>query len=302
MRTEERCFIAIEREPRYSPQQHRQNDVAILGEAAAALVDLGWTGAMATESNVERGELPPADLYLNMCQGAAASRRLLALEQNGALLLNRPSSVLSCHRHRLVRALARAGVPFPATRIITTAGPPPAPGDLSDLAATQNLLWVKRGDVHAEAPNDVIAVSPHSVPAAGAAFAARGIERVAIQRHVPGRVVKFYAIANGAFFRWYDPVDASPTPVTTADEPALRALALRAGAVLGVEIFGGDIVLSTHGAPMLIDLNDWPSFATCRTEAAHAIALYASRIAGLAQPVANAFRARYQHDDRARAL
>lgn len=281
MCSEQRHFVAIERNPRYSPLQHRQNDAAILSESAAALVELGWTGSTITESAVERGELPPADLYLNMCQGEAASRGLLVLERSGARLLNRPSSVLSCHRHRLVWVLAGTSIPFPATRISPTAGPLPSLTELRALAAPYDRLWIKRGDVHAETLEDVVAVPPAAVPAAVADFAARGIERVAFQRHVPGRAVKFYAVADGAFFRWYDPADGSSTPVPLAAEPALRALALHAGAVLGMEIFGGDIVLPDRGNPMLIDLNDWPSFATCRPEAARAIAAHA---AGSAAP------------------
>jgi hypothetical protein len=267
--------VAIERKPRYSPLQHRRNDAAILAEVARALTGLGWSGTLLTEAAVEHGDLPPADLYLNMCQGAEASRRLLPLEGAGALLLNRPSSVLNCHRHRLVRAIAQTTIPFPATRIIDTADPPPLPAVLRELAAPWDHLWIKRGDVHAEGPEDVVSVATAEVPAAIAGFAARGIGRVALQRDVPGKAIKFYALARGAFFRWYDPADGSPTPVPAVDEPALRALALRAGAALGVEIFGGDIVLSNQGGPVLIDLNDWPSFATCRGEAAHAIAAHA---------------------------
>jgi hypothetical protein len=268
--------VAIERNPRYSPLQHRQNDAAILGESALALSALGWSGDTITEAAVERGELPLADLYLNMCQGEEASRRLLALERVGARMLNRPSSVLNCHRHRLVQTLEGTGVPFPATRIVLTAGPLPSMAELCALAAPHDRLWVKRGDVHAEGPEDVVAVEPEAVPEAVAAFAARGIERVALQRHVAGRAVKFYAIAGGAFFRWYDPADGSPTPVRSADEPALRALARHAGAALRMDVFGGDIVLPTHGGPVLIDLNDWPSFAPCRLEAARAIAAHAA--------------------------
>jgi hypothetical protein len=221
-----------------------------------------------------------------MCQGEAASRQLLALERVGARLLNRPSSVLNCHRHRLVQMLAGASVPFPATQVVSTAGPLPSPAELRALAAPHDRLWLKRGDVHAEAPEDVVAVAPDALTAAVAGFAARGIERVALQRHMPGRVVKFYAVAGAGFFRWYDPADGSQDPVPPADEPALRALALHAGAVLGVEIFGGDLVLSDRGGAALIDLNDWPSFATCRVEAARAIAAHAVASATPAEPPA----------------
>ncbi|MDQ6926858.1 MAG: hypothetical protein M3154_11580, partial [Candidatus Eremiobacteraeota bacterium] len=42
-------------------------------------------------------------------------------------------------------------------------------------------------------------------------------------------------------------------------------------------VFGGDVALPAPDAPVLIDLNDWPSFAPFRADAAAAIAAYALR-------------------------
>jgi glutathione synthase/RimK-type ligase-like ATP-grasp enzyme len=55
---------------------------------------------------------------------------------------------------------------------------------------------------------------------------------------------------------------------------SLRTLAVRAAARLRLDIFGGDVVLAAPGRPVLIDLNDWPSFAPVRDSAAQAIAGY----------------------------
>ena len=43
-------------------------------------------------------------------------------------------------------------------------------------------------------------------------------------------------------------------------------------AAVGLDIFGGDVIVSPAGELTLIDLNDWPSFAPCRERAAYAIA------------------------------
>jgi hypothetical protein len=43
---------------------------------------------------------------------------------------------------------------------------------------------------------------------------------------------------------------------------------------LGVEIYGGDCVYGKDDALALIDLNDWPSYRSCRASAALAIADY----------------------------
>ena len=69
-----------------------------------------------------------------------------------------------------------------------------------------------------------------------------------------------------------------PRPVV--DESRLRALAFGAARALGLEVFGGDVALPTPDAPVLLDLNDWPSFAPFRAEAAAAIAAHALARAG----------------------
>ena len=58
------------------------------------------------------------------------------------------------------------------------------------------------------------------------------------------------------------------------DEEALKENALRAAKATGMEIFGGDCIVSPDGSSAIIDFNDWPSFAPCRDEAAPAIAKY----------------------------
>jgi hypothetical protein len=40
----------------------------------------------------------------------------------------------------------------------------------------------------------------------------------------------------------------------------------------GLDVYGGDWIVQTDGTPVLIDLNDWPSFSPCREEASEAIA------------------------------
>jgi glutathione synthase/RimK-type ligase-like ATP-grasp enzyme len=51
-------------------------------------------------------------------------------------------------------------------------------------------------------------------------------------------------------------------------------LARQAASALGLEIYGGDAIVSEGGAMTIIDLNAWPSFALYREEAAERIASY----------------------------
>ena len=267
-------LVAVYRRPSYSPLQHRSNDTAILAETAAELARRGWRVTNTSEQEVEQGRLPPGALYLNMCQGSLASEQLMPLEADGALVVNRPTSVLNCHRHRLVKRMAASGLSFPRTLIQGSSAPPPSPGQLKELAPDGHAVWIKRGDVHAERREDVVATAVDDVGDTLRAFAERGIAWVALQQHVPGPVVKFYAVTDGRFFRWYGADAGFGNERPEIDEDRLKALAFDAAALLGLEVFGGDVAFPKANRPVLIDINDWPSFAPFRTEAAGAIAEY----------------------------
>jgi hypothetical protein len=266
--------VAIYRSPTYSPLQHRSNDTAILDGTVAQLEARGFRVRAVQEREIEHGVLPAVPLYLNMCQGPLASERLMPLELDGAVVLNRPSSVLNCHRHRLVRQLAGSRIPFPRTVVVPSAVTVAGEHHLAPLETSGAPLWVKRGDVHAERPEDVVMTTADHLAETVARFTKRGIPWVAVQEHVPGPVVKFYGLADGRFFRWY-PAEAGAEATPDLDVDRLRALAFEAASLLGLEVFGGDVTFPEPDRPVLIDLNDWPSFARFRDDAADAIAGYA---------------------------
>lgn len=267
-------LVAVYRRPSYSPLQHLSNDTAILADTAAELARRGWRVTNTNEEEVEKGRLPPGALYLNMCQGSLASEQLMPLEADGALVVNRPTSVLNCHRHRLVKRMAASSLAFPRTLIQASSAPPPSAEQLRELSPDGCKVWIKRGDVHAERREDVVATEAADVAETLAAFAERGIAWVALQQHVPGPIVKFYAVADGRFFRWYGADAGFGKERPEIDEDRLKALAFDAAALLGLEVFGGDVAFPNANRPVLIDINDWPSFAPFRAEAAGAIAEY----------------------------
>lgn len=274
-------LVALYRSPSYSPLQHRANDTAIMDATVERLASRGWQVAKTLELDVEAGHVPAADLFVNMCQGPLASERLAPVEADGALIVNRPTSVLACHRHRLVRRMAGSGLAFPRTVIVHTRGELPPQEELVALFDGHPQVWIKRGDVHAERPEDVVAVRVAEVAEALRAFAARSISWAAVQEHVPGPVVKFYGVADGRFFRYYGAEAGSAAAPPPVDEGKLRELAFAGARMLGLEIFGGDVALRAPDCPVLIDINDWPSFAPFRGDAASAIAGYIDERAGV---------------------
>jgi len=267
-------LVAIYRSPSYSPLQHRVNDTAILDATVGLLEAEGWRATKTTELEVEQGRLPAAELYLNMCQGSLAAEQLMPLESDGVVVVNRPSSALNCHRYRLVRRLSDSTLPFPLTLILASSAALPPSAQLGALSPDGQKLWIKRGDVHAERPEDVVATTLDGLAEALRAFTGRGIPWVALQEHVPGPVVKFYGVTDGRFFNWYGADAGFAGERPQVDENRLKALAFEAAAILGLEVFGGDVALPEPDRPVLIDINDWPSFAPFRDAAARAIAAY----------------------------
>jgi hypothetical protein len=248
-------LLGVFREPEYSPGRV-SDDAAILERTADALAARGLALRTGGPEMLDDGA---PDAVLAMCQSTSA---LAALDRHAASVpvINTPAAIRNCHRVATVNLLADGPARFPQSRIVDTNAALPAVG---------TPCWIKRGDVHAmEAADVVFAPDRDAALAALASFAARGIERAVVQEHIAGTVVKFYGVGD-AFFRCY--TDGPPPPgALTALREAARAGARR----LGLEVFGGDLVLPAAGAPVLVDVNDWPSFARCREEAAEAIATH----------------------------
>jgi hypothetical protein len=107
-----------------------------------------------------------------------------------------------------------------------------------------------------------------------AEFARRGIDLAALQAHRAGDEIKFYGVVGGAFFHWFYSGNARKYPFDSAQ---LQKLGDDAAAAAGLDVFGGDVIVSPAGDLTLIDLNDWPSFAPCRERASYAIAEFITK-------------------------
>jgi len=255
-------LIGIYREKECSPGRHQSNDAQLLEAVAANLRGRGCSVELTTLEQARTRRAGVA-LVFSMCQGRAALE-LLAGWERGVQIVNSPRAARNTHRDRLPGLMQRAGVPFPATQIVPTTGP------VRLVAAVQDGLWLKRGDVHASVSADVQRVdSLEAFEAGRAEFVSRGIGAAAVQAHRSGDEIKFYGLAGSEFFHWFY---SGPSAGYAFDPAALPRLAARAAAAAGLDVYGGDVIVSPSGELTLIDLNDWPSFAPCRERAADAIA------------------------------
>lgn len=248
-------------------------------EADAAILDAVLAGLAAQGREVRRLSAdslpkPPPEAVgiLHMAQGPRALDLLEEWEAAGMRLINSPKAVRRCYRRFLFPILAGQGLAYPATRYYELAEARkswatefPGPG------------WLKRAEVHAETAGDVRRVANRAEALEVLAdFQRRGIDRLIWQEHVPGQEVKFYGVGPGLFFRAFSREGESVDSALFF--AALQRLAELAARLVGLAVFGGDAVITPEGQPVLIDLNDWPSFSRCREEAAQEIVRYVQTV------------------------
>jgi hypothetical protein len=259
--------LGIYREPEFSPGKV-EADAAILDAVLSELKREGVEIQAMDAVSFASGAPVRADLVLPMCQGPRALERLAEIEQSGAIAINSALSIRNCYRDLLAAGLESAGVPTPVGALVPAHEPLDA-RKLSglDLAAG---VFVKRGDLHALAPEDVQRAADRAeVESILADFVRRGIRLAYLQQEVVGRVIKFYGVSGGSHFSVHPEDNEKEIP-----EAAVRALSEAANAAagaLGLQAWGGDAVLSGDRFA-IIDFNDWPSYSRVRGPAARAIA------------------------------
>ncbi|HEV3139608.1 MAG TPA: hypothetical protein VGY57_03780 [Vicinamibacterales bacterium] len=257
-------FLGIYREPMCSPGRHRENDATILELVAQGLESHGHGVALASIENAERAGRD-ASVVFSMSRSPVGLQLLERWAREGKTIVNRPDAVIDTARHRLARR-SFGSVGLPATRIVATARPL---RDRVGDAFSSTGQWVKGGDLYSSRREDVQRVETRdALDRVLDDFERRGITTAILQEHVEGREIKFYAVGAAGFFHWLTS-DDSPE---RSSQDGFQQRATEAGTALDLEIFGGDIVIRDDGRSVLIDLNDWPSFAPCREAGARAIA------------------------------
>lgn len=271
-------IAAVMRAGAFSPN-HIGNDTAILNIVAEQLRKRGCEVNIYSEEQLISGKITER-IIVNMCREHKSIEILQKLEDDGCLVINSGYGIENCIRERMTRILIGSNIPYPESLIVST-----------DEAVRDRLVkakftrcWIKRGDFHTMHKEDVSYVR-HAEEAQEVLqeYFLRGIKRAVINRHLEGDLIKFYSIADTQFFYWFYPfVDHyskygkeeinGRVKGIGFDEDHMKDICRRAAEILDVKIYGGDCIISPEGDIRIIDFNDWPSFAPCRTEAAPHIA------------------------------
>lgn len=241
----------IGRAARFSPDSV-DKDSAILSAVFQQLRDRGFQ-CLDIVNEDALTVLPKADAYVSMARGGTVLDMLAEQEAAGKLVVNGTPAVLLCnYRSLLMNKMLCEGIEVP-----------PLTG--------ADGYWVKRGFGCRESAADVQYAPDRAIAMQlRDQMLGRGVAAVDVRAHVVGDWLKFYSVAGSDFFYTCYP---NGRPKNKLDEAQLESMVQWAlDGIDGLDVYGGDCIVREDGTPVLIDLNDWPSFSPCRQEAAEAIA------------------------------
>lgn len=257
-------IATIARDTAHSPQMVEQ-DAAILRCIEQELSAMGHSVTCLNEKEDFGGY----DAICHMTRNHTTLQRLKRAEANGCRVINSPVAVENCSRMEFMSILRQNNIPQPPYTVLTSNSLP---------ATLQYPGWIKKGYGWSKRKEDIAFVTNDKE----AAEATATIGGTAVFcNHIEGDVVKFYGVAKDFFAHCY------PNPEKTKfgwervngtpkhhpfDVEQMKSIAFAAAKAVGLDIFGGDCIVTPQGKIFIIDINDFPSFSAVRREAAHAIA------------------------------
>jgi NDP-sugar pyrophosphorylase family protein len=271
-------FAAIRRGNQYSPNRIG-NDAAIFNLTIDYLRKKNCEVTAYSEQEFQDAPLVAAPIIFNMARDTRTISKLQELEAEGRKVINSGYGISNCTRVKMTRLLLDNQIPYPNSLIVSTDEPLP-----ESALTLGNFCWVKRGDSHAIHYEDVTyARNGKDAENILNEFALRGISSAVLNEHLKGDLIKFYGVRNTDFFYWFYPNDLNHSKFGLEaingkaagipfDLQYLREICTKTAEILSIHIYGGDCVITPSGNIFIIDFNDWPSFAPCRSDAAHYIA------------------------------
>lgn len=277
-----KTVLGIFRAACFSPGM-AERDEAILRAVMARMQAAGYAVSYLREEELAP-DTPMPYMALHMARSPQSLELLLRWQRAGCRVVNSVEGVQGVERAALARWCAMQGIPTPKTWIVDTA-------DCSALrtVTTEGVCeeipfpcWVKRAGTCAQESSDVCRVADaEEYMACMSRFRSRGICEAVVMEHLEGPCVKFYAVTGANFFYslpmgrlGYDKF-AGNTSECVEDDAGRACEAVNRQVPMWspmLDVYGGDAIVGPDGVARLIDLNDWPSFSACRSEAADAIA------------------------------
>lgn len=272
-------ILGISRAPQFSPNSQNR-DAAIFAALTSRLERKGYAVDIISEDLVTVVDLADYDLVFSMARGRDVLTILSQAEQSGLPIINSSTQLLQLSRGELIQLLQQHNLPLPQTQICQLNQAQAAPHNIAFP------FWLKRIDACAQQKGDVCLIKNETEYAdAITRFGQNDITSYVIEQHIEGDLVKFYGVEGTPFFHVSYPTEsaygfskfgleqANGKPQHFSfNQLALKQTADTAAQLSGMTVYGGDAIITTTGQFFIIDFNDWPSFSTCRRDAAKAIA------------------------------
>ncbi|MCE6989372.1 hypothetical protein [Dyadobacter sp. CY323] len=273
-------ILGVHRNRKFSPN-HIGNDDAIFSMTAKELQKRGCEVTIICEDEFLALETITQPSIFTMARQKEVVSKLQILEKVGKQVVNSAFGIENCFRTNLTNALNLNDIPVAESYIVPTS----YQEDEVFEKIKGKGYWIKRGDFHAIHKEDVsFAVSKDEAKEILREYALRDIPDAVISQHLVGDLVKFYGVSGTDFFFWFYPYDNNHHKYADYqsingdsahykfDAQQLNEVATKAAGAVGIDIYGGDAIVGKDGQFAIIDLNDWPSFAPCRDQAAGHIA------------------------------
>ena len=253
-----RC-LGVFRETTNSPNREH-DDTLIMKLVTEELSALGAETHLIEPCNIGLVKPQEWDAVIPMCENPPALEVIKSWGDK-TLVVNPAESVINCYRIHMTPLLQERDGLHPQTEIRQLKSLPGEPPEFARQGA-----WLKRGDVHNTCTHDVVFVKRwRDCVKVKEDFATRKIKDVVIQEHIAGDIIKFYGVGPFKWFGWFyhSPQDLGNY---VFDKPLLELCAGTAARAVGLEIYGGDAIITPEGRIYIIDINSWPSFARVRDE------------------------------------
>lgn len=274
-----RRVLFVERAKRFSPSCE-QKDERLFDNICSCLRAEGIRLTTVCEDDLEKVNPLSFDLILSMARSEKALDILSNCETAGIRVVNSVKGSRNCFRESMNELLRQSGVMNP--RFIITDGRKKKIKGRDNKTDSrfdfplQDGVWVKRADFQTETKDDVVFCKDStSLDKAVETLNRRGIDKVLICEHIVGRLVKLYRISGTPFCEYFAPSEDKfgenlhqTTDVPDLDRAKLVSLSDKVAEVLGLEVFGMDIIENEKGECYIIDVNDFPSFSNYSQEAA----------------------------------
>ena len=239
-------IVMIQRAACFSPGSV-EKDWAILYAVGERLRANGEEVRYVPESLLSEDD--QADVFLSMGR-LPKTLDFLQRQSDNTLVINTAESILHSSRIALDTLMRERNIPVA-----------PREGNCG--------YWIKRSDMGMHKMDDVVFAEDEATCMDYVSRMRRQGSEVLVTAHVQGAHVKFYRVRGTGFFFSLFP---EPGPHIPFDMSALQQDADIVASAIGMQVYGGDCIVRDDGSYVIIDFNDWPSFASCRNEAAEAIA------------------------------